>query len=99
MNFNFTDEIIDYFENNINRLFKNKRDIDVAYAIVELMKRRDDIENFNKKALYILIREMSNVNTSHITAVVNVFKKHYKTILNDFYKCGDVSNKKNNSFF
>ena len=28
---------------------------------------------------------MTNVNTSKITAVVNVFKKHYKIILNDFY--------------
>ena len=36
------------------------------------MERRNEIENFNKKALYILIREMTDVETSHITKVANV---------------------------
>ena len=38
------------------------------------MKRRDEIENFNKKSLYILIREMTNANTQQITKVINVIK-------------------------
>ena len=71
----FTVEIIDYFERNINRFFKSKKDIDVAYAIIELLKKRDEIENFNKKALYILIREMTNIETSYITKVMNIFKQ------------------------
>ena len=48
------------------------------------MKRREDIENFNKKALYVLIREMTNIETSYITKVVNVFKKEYKYLINEF---------------
>ena len=80
-----TEEVIRYFDINITSIFKKKRDIDIANAILELFKKRDEIENFNKKALYILIREMTNVNTSSITSVVNVFKKHYNIILNDFY--------------
>jgi len=94
----FTDEIIDYFEKNINRLFKTKRDIDVAYAILELMKRRNEIENFNKKALYILIREMTNIETSYITKVVNVFKREYKSLLNEFSTKGIIEGKKNKFF-
>ena len=85
-----TEEVVLYFENNINFIFKKKRDIDIAYSIIELFKKIDEIENFNKKALYILIREMTDVNTSKITSVVNVFKKHYKTILNDYYKGGSA---------
>ena len=77
-------------EQNINKIFKRPRDIDIAYAIIELMKRRDSIENFNKKALYILIREMTNVDTSKITSVTNVMKKHYKNILNDFSEKGSA---------
>ena len=38
--------------------------------------------NFNKKSLYILIREMTDVETAHITSVVNVLKKHYKKLIN-----------------
>ena len=74
------------------------KDIDVAYSIIELFKCREDIENFNKKSLYILIREMTNVNTSHITKVVNVFKKKYKTILNEFEQTGIIAKDKSNFF-
>ena len=97
----FISEIIRYFEYNIPKIFKKKRDIDISYAILEIFKRKEEIENFNKKALYILIREMTNVNTSHITSVVNVFKKHYKIILNDFYHSGVISikDKHFNKFF
>ena len=59
----------------------------------ELLKKREEIENFNKKAIYILIREMTNVNTSKITSVVNVFKKHYSIILNNFYAGGKIKDK------
>ena len=94
-----TEEIVEYFDNNIPNIFKKKRDIDIAYSIVEIIKRREEIENFNKKAIYILIREMTNVNTSKITAVVNVFKKHYKIILNDFYNGGKKKGKIKKLFF
>ena len=80
-------------------MFKKQRDIRIAYSIIELMKRIDDIENFNKKSLYILIREMADVNTSHITSVVNVMKKYYKKILNEYYLNGAIINNKTGSFF
>ena len=87
----FTDEIIIYFENNIPRLFRNKKDVNVAYAIIELFKQRDEIENFNKKALYVLIREMTNIETSYITKVVNVFKKEYRSLVNQFETKGTIN--------
>jgi len=95
----FTSELIDYFEYNLPSIFKKQRDLNVAYAIIELMKKIDDIENFNKKSLYILIREMTDVNTSHITSVVNVLKKHYKKIFNEYYKTGNILIDKNKPFF
>ena len=95
----FTDELIVYLEHNINNMFKTKKDIDVAYAIIELLKRRDEIENFNKKALYILIREMTNIETSYITKVVNVFKKEYKSLENQFGTKGMIDKHKKNKFF
>ena len=93
-----TEEMIIYFDANIPTLFKKRKDIAVAYSIIELFKRREEIENFNKKSLYILIREMTNVNTSHITKVVNVFKKKYKTILNEFEQTGTVGKDKSKFF-
>ena len=61
--------------------------------------RREEIENFNKKSLYILIREMTDVNTSHITKVVNVFKKKYQNILNEFSERGTIENPIDKSSF
>ena len=94
-----TKEIIEYFDNNMNNIFKKERDLKIGYAIVDLMKQRDDIENFNKKALYILIREMTDVETAHITSVVNVLKKHYKKLLNTYYKSGSIIYNHSGSFF
>ena len=86
----FTVEMIDYFDNNMNTIFKKDRDLKIGYAIIDLIKQRDEIENFNKKALYILIREMTNVETAHITSVVNVLKKHYKKLINQYHMTGTI---------
>jgi len=91
----FTDlsrELIKYFEDTIPTMFKKKRDTDIAYSVLELLKRQEEIENFNKKALYILIREMTNVKTNEITKVVNVLKKHYKKILFEYNTTGRTKN-------
>ena len=94
-----TNEIIEYFDTNMNNIFKKDRDLKIGYAIVDLMKQRDDIENFNKKALYILIREMTDVETAHITSVVNVLKKHYRKLQNIYHKQGSIIYSHSGSFF
>ena len=86
----FLVQIARYFEVNMHKYFKKKKDLDVAYAIIELINRRDEIENFNKKALYILIREMTNVETSHITKVTNTMKKQYRKLLNEYSAKGMI---------
>ena len=96
---NLTEEVVEYFEENIPKIFKKKKDIDIAYAIIELFRRKEEVENFNKKSLYILIREMTNVNTSHITSVVNVFKKHYTIIVNNYYSPQSKKKHNINKFF
>ena len=41
---------------------------------------------------------MTNIETSYITKVVNVFKKKYKYLLNEFENKGTIENKKNKFF-
>ena len=94
-----TNEIVYYFDTNLNSIFKKERDLKIGYAIVDLMKQRDDIENFNKKAIYILIREMTDVETAHITSVVNTLKKHYKKLVNKYHKTGTITIDSSGSFF
>ena len=94
-----TEEIVEYFDNNMNTIFKKDRDLRIGYAIIDLMKQREDIENFNKKAIYILIREMTDVETTHITSVVNTLKKHYKKLLDKYYTNGSILFNSSSSFF
>ena len=95
----FTSEMVEYFDTNLNTIFKKDRDLKIGYAIVDLIKQRGEIENFNKKAIYILIREMTNVETAHITSVVNVLKKHYKKLVNIYHKTGTIMVDNSGSFF
>ena len=50
----------------------------VEDAILELFRKRDNIDVFNKKALYIYIREMVDVKTPKITKIANVLYKIFK---------------------
>jgi len=87
----FIEETIDYFENKIPHMFSKHKDRVIAYAIVDLMKIRESIEDFNKKALYILLREMTNVDTAKITKVLNIMRKHMKVLQNNFYTEGTLT--------
>jgi len=67
-NIEFVNQMLDYWENNITNIFRRQKDILVADSVLELFRKRENIENFNKKALYIMIREMTGSNTQHITS-------------------------------
>lgn len=74
----FFDELIEHWESNITSMFSKERDIKIADAILELFKKRKNIETFNKKALYVMIREMTGIErTQHITKVVKKFKDEF----------------------
>ena len=90
----FVDDMVNYWDDNLTKLFRKKRDIQIADAVIELFKRRSDLENFNKKALYIMIREMTDVKTQHITKVVNQMKSHYLKISENYYQTGSFSGRK-----
>ena len=86
----FVSQMLDYWDNNLTNIFRRQKDILVADAVLELFRRRMNIENFNKKALYILIREMTGSNTQHITRIINVMKKYNDRLKYEFYKYGMV---------
>ena len=89
----YLDLFIQYWENNLTTVFKRKQDMDVANSVLYLMENRENIDNFNKKALYIMIREMTNSNTQHITRVVNVMKKHHVNLQHNYLTTGSIETK------
>jgi hypothetical protein len=87
----FKDIMLEYWDKHLATVFNKKRDIQIADAVLELFRRSDYIENFNKKHLYLLIREMTDCKTHYITKVVNVMKQHQRQMLNEYLDNGDFS--------
>ena len=99
-NFNqeYVTEMLDYWDNNLTNIFRRQKDIIVADAVLELFRRRQNIENFNKKALYILIREMTGSKTQHITRIVNIMKKYNVNLMTEFLDTGQIDTANTGSF-
>ncbi len=89
----FKELMLKYWDLNLTRVFTKKRDIQIADAVLELFRRSQHIENFNKKHLYLLIREMTDCKTHYITKVVNEMKKHQTKMLNDYMDYGMITSK------
>ncbi len=87
----FKDIMLEYWDRHLATVFNKKRDIQIADAVLELFRRSQYIENFNKKHLYLLIREMTDCKTHYITKVVNVMKQHQKKMLNEYLEDGEFS--------
>ena len=98
-NVEFVEQMLDYWDNNITNIFRRQKDILVADSVLELFRRRRNIENFNKKALYIMIREMTGSNTQHITRVINQMKNHYRSMLEEFQIDGKIDTANTGSIF
>jgi len=84
----FMDLYIKFMDDNLTNFFHKNSDLAVADSILELFRHRENIENFNKKALYILIRERTGVKTQYITRVVNIMKGAYLEMYMNFKRTG-----------
>jgi len=85
----YIDLFIKHVTDNIFELFPKKNDAQIADAILELFRKRETIEVFNKKALYIYIREIVDVKTPKITKIADklysIFKSQYIFYLENGY--------------
>ena len=86
----FIDYFTEYVDKNMFSIFKKDQDRKVCDAVNVLFKRRENLEIFNKKALYIYIREMTGVETPVITKVTKVLKKLYKKLYQEYDTTGYV---------
>ena len=58
-------------------LKENERKVLMAVRI--LMDSADTIEIFNKKAIYLYLREITGLNTKQVVNNLNKLRKHYRT--------------------
>ena len=85
----YVDIYVDYVSENLFELFPKGNDAAIADAILELFRKRESLDIFNKKALYIYIREMVDVKTPKITKIADrlhvIFKSQYIHYLDTGY--------------
>tara|TARA_Y100001972_G_scaffold91178_1_gene111625 strand:- start:1330 stop:2034 length:705 start_codon:yes stop_codon:yes gene_type:complete len=77
----FLDLFVIHVDKNLDKYFKKEDEIKVADAVLTVLKKREHLEIFNKKAIYIYIREITGLETPIITKVV----KKLKVIFNQSY--------------
>lgn len=91
----FTELMLQYWDQNMIKVFFRKRDLQIADAVLELFRRSKFIESYNKKHLYLLVREMTDCKTHYITKVVSEMKKHQVKMLEDYLDHGYIDFREN----
>jgi hypothetical protein len=82
--------MVNYWECNITKIFNKQKDLNIAYAVIELFRNCERIENFNKKTLYLYIRELSNCKTQQITKVINKMKSYQNIVMRNYSNRGTL---------
>ena len=83
--------VVNFWEKNVNKIFNKQRDLNIANAVVELFRNPERIDVFNKKALYLYIREISSCKTQQITKVINRMKQYHDIIQKSYTEHGVVN--------
>jgi hypothetical protein len=90
----FVDLWTDWYDKNATAIFTTKKDLVVADTIIELFRIRENIEDFNKKALYILVRERTGLKTQNITKVLTVMRNDFVKMFSVYQKTGRFNGNK-----
>lgn len=82
--FDIVEILIKELDDKLIDMFDKPDELRVAFAILEIFKKRENIEIFNKKALFIYIKEMTDAQSNTITKVIKKIKTLYAQILNRY---------------
>lgn len=82
--------MVEYWDENIKDIFPKQRDLKIAEAVVELFRNSDRLDYFNKKALYLYIREISSCKTQQITKIINKMKEYQQKITKRYVEEGVI---------
>lgn len=78
----FIDLYVNHVEKKIDWYFLDEKEKDVVYTVLELFKKRDNIDVFNKQLFYLHTREQTSQTSITIAKVVKklkfIFQKQHK---------------------
>ena len=84
--------MVEFWDKNVGKYFTKERDLRIANAVIEIFRNADRIDVFNKKALYLYIREIANCQTQHITKVINKMAGPQSVIRKEYLDHGNIVN-------
>jgi hypothetical protein len=87
---NFFDIYIKYNDLYLDKLYPKENDKKIANAILELFRKRENLDIFNKKAFYIFIKEQVDADTTSITKIIKQMKNIYAELYNQYDKDGVI---------
>lgn len=76
-------EQLDLMFNEISDRIEQEHEKLCMQAIVRLFQNIDEIDFFNKRAVFVYIREMTNLNTKQISTAMSSIKKHYRETMSE----------------
>jgi len=79
-----------YIETYIDKLFPKDKDQKIVDAVLEIFRKRENIDIFNKKAFYIFIKEMIDCDTTQITKIIKRMKVLYVDLYSQYQTTGVV---------
>ena len=80
----FIDLFIKHVDKDLVKYFPKDEDARTADAVMELFRRRESLDIFNKKGIYIYIREITDQPTPQITKVIKKLKYVYRELLSQY---------------
>lgn len=86
----FFDKYVKYIETNFTKLFDKDPDRKIAWAILDIFKKRENFDILNKQAFYVYTKEITGNTAPQITKVVKQLKELFKKLMNEYYQIGDI---------
>lgn len=86
----FIDSFINYIEINMFEIYPDKADHIIVDSILQIMRRRENIDVLNKQQLYFFLKEMTNLPTAKITPVIKQLKIVFKQQITEMYRYGEL---------
>lgn len=87
----FIEKIAQWYEENHLKIgIKIQKEIDIMHAILTLLRNAENVENDNKKNLYIYIREMTGHQTKNITPTIKKMSTAYVHLRQNYINKGEI---------
>ena len=94
----FIDSYVKYIDDNLDSMFSADTDKSIAEAVLQIFRRRENLEVFNKQHFYLYVREITGQNTANVTKVIKVLKSEYKKQLTVMYLEGELETDENHIY-